>query len=59
MKIKPCPFCGGEGIIKVFMEQEYISAMHTKKCKFEPDTWIFSSYPLWKQLKIWNNRWKG
>ena len=41
------------------MEQEYISAMHTKKCKFEPDTWIFSSYPMWKQLKIWNNRWKG
>jgi hypothetical protein len=55
-KLKPCPFCGGEAVIRVLMGKEYIRPMHKKNCVMEIDTWLNSSLPIKKQIKAWNRR---
>ena len=55
-ELKPCPFCGGEAVIRVDMGNEYISPIHTRKCVLEPTTWLQSNLPIKKQIKAWNTR---
>ena len=55
--LKPCPFCGGAGVIKCGIDGKlYISAEHKKKCLIQSDTWLMSTKSLKKQLKAWNLR---
>ena len=56
MELKPCPFCGGEAVIRVLMGKEYICPIHKKNCVMKIDTWIQSSLPIKKQIKAWNMR---
>ena len=56
MKLKPCPFCGGEAIILRLLEAKYIGAIHEKSCKMRPDTWLLSDKSLNTQIKAWNQR---
>lgn len=56
MKLKPCPFCGGEAEIAVLMGTRYINANHKRNCIIKPDTWLQSSMPIKKQIKAWNRR---
>lgn len=55
-KIEPCPFCGGEACIDVFMGREYIRADHDTKCILKPDTWSIAHLPIRTQIKVWNRR---
>lgn len=55
-KLKPCPFCGGEAVIRELMGSLYIRPIHKKDCVMRPDTWLLSSKPLKKQIKAWNRR---
>ena len=55
-ELKPCPFCGGEAVIRVLMGKEYIRPIHKKNCVMEIDTWLKSSLPIKKQIKAWNRR---
>jgi hypothetical protein len=55
-ELKPCPFCGGEAVIRVLMGKEYIRPMHKKNCVMEIDTWLNSSLHIKKQIKAWNRR---
>ena len=55
IKLKPCPFCGGEAYISMVLKP-HIDCFHTKKCKMRPDTWLLSSESLKKQIKAWNRR---
>ena len=55
-ELKPCPFCGGEAVIRVLMGKEYIRPMHKKNCVMEIDTWLISSLPIKKQIKALNRR---
>lgn len=54
--LKPCPFCGGEAIIRENMGNLYISPLHKKFCVVRPNTWLCSDLPLKKQIKVWNTR---
>jgi hypothetical protein len=56
MELKPCPFCGGEAVIRVLMGKEYIYPIHKKNCVMKIDTWLQSSLPIKKQIKAWNMR---
>ena len=55
-ELKPCPFCGGQSVIKAQMGKFYISPIHRKGCVIEPCTWLQSSLPIKKQIKAWNRR---
>lgn len=55
-ELKPCPFCGGEAVIRVHMGKTHISPMHAKKCIIKPDTWLQSDLPIEKQITAWNRR---
>ena len=55
-ELKPCPFCGGEAVIRVLMGKMYICPIHKRNCLSRPDTWLLSSYPIQKQIKVWNRR---
>lgn len=55
-KLKPCPFCGGEAVIRNTLGKYYISPNHTSKCFIEPNTWLQCESPLKKQIKAWNTR---
>lgn len=55
-ELKPCPFCGGEAVIRVSFEKEYIRPIHKRGCVIEPNTWLQSSLPIKKQIKLWNTR---
>ena len=55
-ELKPCPFCGGEAVIRVLMGNEYIRPIHKKNCVIEPSTWLNSSLPIKKQIEAWNRR---
>jgi hypothetical protein len=56
MELKPCPFCGGEAVIRVLIGKEYICPIHKKNCVMKIDTWLQSSLPIKKQIKAWNMR---
>ena len=55
-KLKPCPLCGGEAVIREQMGNLYIRPIHKKKCVMRPDTWLLSNKPLKIQIKAWNRR---
>ena len=55
-ELKPCPFSGGEALIRYQIGRAYISPIHNKDCLIEPNTWLQSDYPLSKQIKAWNRR---
>lgn len=55
-ELKPCPFCGGEAVIRVSMGKEYIRPIHKKNCVIKVDTWLQSSLSIKKQIKAWNRR---
>lgn len=55
-ELKPCPFCGGQAVIKVCLGKAYISPLHTKGCVIEPNTWLQSELSIKKQIKAWNRR---
>lgn len=56
MELKPCPFCGGEAVIRVLIGKEYIRPIHKKNCVMNVDTWLQASLPIKKQIKAWNTR---
>ena len=56
MELKPCPFCGGEAVIRVLMGKEFIRPIHIKNCVINIDTWLQSSLPIKKQINAWNTR---
>lgn len=47
-ELKPCPFCGGEAVIRVQMGKEYICPIHKRGCVIKPNTWLQSSLPIKK-----------
>ena len=55
-ELKPCPFCGGDAVIKAQMGKLYISPTHKKGCVIEPCTWLQANLPIEKQIKAWNRR---
>lgn len=55
-ELKPCPFCGGEAVIRYQMGRAYISPMHNNGCFIEPNTWLQCNSPISKQIKAWNRR---
>lgn len=55
-ELLPCPFCGGEAVIRVLGGKEYIRPIHKKSCVIKPDTWLQSSLPIKKQIQAWNRR---
>lgn len=56
-KLKPCPFCGGETVIRESFGTLYIRPIHKKNCVVKPDTWLIASeMPLQKQIEAWNRR---
>ena len=55
-ELKPCPFCGGEAVIRVKMGNVYICPIHKKGCVIKPATWLQSSLPIKKQIEAWNRR---
>ena len=59
MELKPCPFCGGESVIRVLMGKEYIRPIHKNNCVLNIDTWLQSSLPIKKQIKAWNTRFEN
>jgi hypothetical protein len=56
MELKPCPFCGGEAVIRCLLGAEYIAPIHKKNCVVRPDTWLISSKPIKHQKQAWNRR---
>lgn len=55
-ELKPCPFCGGEAVIRVLGGNKYICPIHKKSCVIKPNTWLQSSLPIKKQIQAWNRR---
>lgn len=55
-ELKPCPFCGGEAVIRVLFGKMYICPIHKPNCVLKPDTWLQSTLPIKKQIKAWNRR---
>lgn len=55
-ELKPCPFCNGEAVIRVILGKPCIMPIHKKWCRIRCDTWLISSEPIEKQVKIWNGR---
>lgn len=55
-KIKPCPFCGGDGHIRMLDGHFYVDADHTRTCAIKPSTFLLNSKVLRYHLKKWNRR---
>lgn len=55
-ELKPCPFCGGETVIRVLFGRKHIRPIHRRNCVVKPDTWLISELPIKKQVKAWNRR---
>lgn len=60
IKLKPCPFCGGEAHVKITSDYDhyYIGADHTRTCAIKPNTASLNSKVLRTHRKKWNTRWK-
>lgn len=56
--VSPCPYCGGEGIIRFSRDfcTPYIDAIHKKRCKMRPSTWLWADRDINYQIKMWNMR---
>jgi hypothetical protein len=59
MELKPCPFCGGEAVIREALGKLFIDSIHKKGCIIKPSTWLESNLPINKQIKAWNRRKEG
>lgn len=57
--LKPCPFCGGESVIRVHMGMAYICPIHKRSCVIKPNTWLQANLPIKVQIKGWNMRAKS
>lgn len=55
-ELKPCPFCGGEAVIKCQMGIMYISPHHKRTCVIEPTTWLIATKDINTQIRAWNRR---
>ena len=55
IKLKPCPFCGGEAYISMQL-RPHIECFHKRSCRMQHNTWLISLEPLKKQIKAWNMR---
>lgn len=55
-ELKPCPFCGGETVIRESLGHFYLRPIHNKNCIIKPDTWLIADKPLNYQIKAWNRR---
>lgn len=55
-ELKPCPFCGGEAVIRFQMGSQYISPNHKRTCIIKPNTWLISTKKINEQIEAWNNR---
>ena len=53
--LKPCPFCGGETVIRSLDDKLYLDSLHRKKFCKPFNTWL-SDLPIEKQIKEWNTR---
>lgn len=56
MELKPCPFCGGEAVLRSALGKLFISPLHKKGCVIEPNTWLQSEMKIEKQIEAWNRR---
>ena len=54
--LEPCPFCGGEAVIRTLLGNIYICPIHEKSCTIRPNTWLISNLPIKDQIKVWNKR---
>ena len=54
--LEPCPFCGGEAVIRPLLGNIYICPIHEKSCTIRPNTWLISNLPIKDQIKVWNKR---
>ena len=54
--LEPCPFCGGEAVIKTLLGNIYICPIHEKSCPIRPNTWLISNLSIKEQIKVWNKR---
>lgn len=54
--LEPCPFCGGEAVIRTLLGNIYICPIHEKFCTIRPNTWLISNLPIKDQIKVWNKR---
>ena len=54
--LEPCPFCGGEAVIKTLLGNIYICPIHEKSCPIRPNTWLISNLSIKDQIKVWNKR---
>ena len=55
-ELKPCPFCGGEAVIRILFGKQFIAPLHKKSCIIKPDTWLKADLPIENQIKAWNRR---
>ena len=54
--LEPCPFCGGEAVIRTLLGNLYICPNHEKSCTIRSNTWLISNLPLKDQIRVWNKR---
>ena len=55
-ELKPCPFCGGEAVIRGNRGKVYNCAIHKRGCVIKQKNWLQSSLPIKKQIEAWNRR---
>lgn len=55
-ELKPCPFCGGEAVIKFQLGKFYVTAIHKENCLIKPDTWLMPTRFIGNQIRAWNRR---
>lgn len=56
VELKPCPYCGGEAIIRARLGKLYVTAFHKPSCFIEPDTWLLSTRNIKTHIRTWNRR---
>lgn len=55
-KLLPCPFCGGEAVIRYDFGRLYIRPIHKRGFCNSIDTWLIAEKPLRVQIRLWNRR---